>query len=303
MRIGLVSHTSKSTYHLSDLIYEVEKKINEELVKLDLFNVLDTFVIGINLSEFEPSDKLITHFKNYKAEKQFEFTLNLKVEKYINNDLTQFKFNFFEDFKIALAEVFEKKIKNKDLGVVIISLAEKAIKGKSTQNIDALVSKVSHSNSANESNTIEYTELEESLFWEIIEQSFVSNLSFEKSINLLEKILCKNDDSVIIGFQITLRKLIDKLGSEFVIDKAKKVNDYITDDTFLYLRSYIITKGKTLFKQLEFEVEDIPTNIFKFNEGEKLLYAADDAINLKYKNDYTSDLPSYVANKIYGPLL
>lgn len=305
MKFGLVLHCSKKTQNLKAFVDEIEKQIETGVHDLDISDTLTQIVIGVNLSEFEPSDKLVTRFKNYTEEKAFEFTLNLKIEKYLESSLEVFRSHFFEDFKLGVLEVFEKKFKNKNLGVLITSYAQKALFGRSDQNIDTLLAELDKipTKTSKQNFKPKHVELDESLFWDLIENAFIPGNTFKKNVLNLEKILSEKRDEVIIGFQITLRKLMQHLASEPILEKAKDANGYVSDDSFIYLRCKLISLGNETYMRLIADPDSIFYELLTFDDGEELLYAADNAINIKYSNSHNSDFPSYVADKIYGPLL
>lgn len=306
MKVGLISHTSPSTNHLSDFIHQIDKLCEVEFSGIILNNELDGFYIGINLSEFEPKNALVTHFHYSKAEKTFEFDLNVEVEKYLKNNYEEFKSNLFVDLKRGLEDVFEKKIKNMLLGNVVLAVFEKAIFGKSSQNIDSLLSEILKATTAKPTKKEKpkiYTAMVENRFWKIIEQSFLPGKNFADNLQTLENKLSLLKDEDIIGFNITLRGFIEKLNSEFVINKAKLSNGYVTDDPFIYLRYKLITKGEAFFDSLVTEKENSFKDVYVFDEGEELVHTADNAIRRKHGENYGYDMPSSISNKIYGPLL
>lgn len=305
MKVALSAHTSPKTRHLKDFIHRLDGLCKIEFSSITLNNGLEGFYIGINLSEFEPKDLFVTHFRNYKAEQVFEFDLNLKLEKYLTNTYDEFKLNLFEDLELGLNEVFEKKLKNTLLGTLVISVFEKVLLGESSQNIETLLLEMSKDKTqkTKKEKPKVYKAIAENKFWKLIEQSFVPGKDFRANIRALESQLSQLKDEEIIGFDIALRGYVEKLGSEFVINKAKICNDYVTDDSFIYLRYKLVTKGKAFFDELISEEESSFIDVYSFDEGEELIHSADNAIERKHGGDYNSDMPSDVASKVFGPLL
>lgn len=306
MKIGINSQTSPKTKHLSDYINEIERCCKQEFEHIHIDDILAMCYLGVNLSEFESKINIVSNYKNYKAERGIEFILNLDIKKYINNNLEQFKFNFFNDFKIGALEVFEKKVKNKNLGEIVILTMEKALFNRANQTINDLISIILNANSKNTITTdiIQYKALKNDIFWQLISEAFLSSNNFQEGVKALENLLSRKEDLDIIGFQITLRKLIKELDNDFIINKAKTINGYVTDDLFLYMKCKLITKGANFYKQLKNKSDVlIDHEYFEFNEGELLLYVADNSIEIKYEGNYNSELPSYIAQQKYGVLL
>lgn len=306
MRIGIVEYVSPKTDYLSKFFLEINERLELEFKKNNIDNCLKAIYIGFYLNEFELKNNLISKYKYYKNDDFVDFMICPNVPKYFNNNFEQFLSNFFEDFKLGIKEVFEKKFKNKKLGILIIALAEKALLGSASQNIDVLLEELLNNNSkvVKESKNIEYKELEEDVFWNTIETFFLQTDTFEKNITTIENKLSKKDDIFIIGFNLTLRRMIDSLAIEGIINQAQKVNGYVSDDSFIYLRCKLITFGRALYhKLISCSDLDALSSYFKFDDGEGLLYVADNAINIKHKDSYNSDLPSYVADKVFGAIL
>jgi hypothetical protein len=301
MKLGINAYTSPSTNKLSDFIYEIREICREELGLLNFDHVLSALFIGYNLSEFESSKELVTHYRINSKKRTIEFTINPEIDTYINNNFEQFKTNFFIDFKRAVLLAFESRAKNVTLGKLIVAVIEKTLRGSTSEDIDQLYNEVVKTKGEKKIE-MSYQELPDNEFWSIVDGSFHA-VTFEKGLDNLIQALMTKQDKLIIQFQLKLRALIDTLGSDFAIDMAKKQNGFVSDDPFIYLRARLISKGSETVKKIKSEDSTMPLDYFQFDNGEQFLYLADKTINLKHKGMYNSDLPSEIANEKYGPLL
>ncbi len=135
------------------------------------------------------------------------------------------------------------------------------------------------------------------VFWEIIEQSKEESENFSHQVKLLISKLSQLEESRIISFEYRLREVISELARYNIMAVAKIVNDYVSDDSFLYFRCRLIAEGKEfLYKVIEnpdiiaeYDIQDLELG------GEEMLYIADHAFIKKFGEDTEKELPRDVA--------
>lgn len=87
-----------------------------------------------------------------------------------------------------------------------------------------------------------------STFWEIVDHTQPANIS---DTDLHEKLLIdklsKYSEEDIVDFEIILRQLIDEADHYQVMAAQKIINGWVTDDSFLYFRCWLIAQGEYVF--------------------------------------------------------
>ncbi|MCK9451229.1 MAG: DUF4240 domain-containing protein [Bacteroidales bacterium] len=135
--------------------------------------------------------------------------------------------------------------------------------------------------------------MNELVFWEIIEQSKEESRDFTHQIELLINKLSLLEESKIIEFEYRFREALSKSARYNIMAAAKIVNDYVSDDSFLYFRCRLIAEGKELFhKAIENPEVIAKSNIQELEfGGEEMLYIADHAFIKKLGGDTGEELP------------
>lgn len=131
------------------------------------------------------------------------------------------------------------------------------------------------------------------VFWEIIEQSKEESRDFSHQINLLINMLSLLEESKIIEFEYRFKEALSKSARYTILAAAKIINDYVSDDSFLYFRCRLIAEGKELFhKAIENPEVIAKSNIQELEfGGEEMLYITDHAFIMKFGEDTEMELP------------
>lgn len=139
--------------------------------------------------------------------------------------------------------------------------------------------------------------MNELVFWEIIEQSKEESSGFSHQIELLTNKLSLLEESEINQFEYRFREALSKSARYNIMAAAKIVNDYVSDDSFLYFRCRLIAEGKELFhKAIENPEVIAKSNIQELEfGGEEMLYIADQAFIKKFGEDTEKELPRDIA--------
>jgi len=141
--------------------------------------------------------------------------------------------------------------------------------------------------------------MNELVFWEIIEQSKEESRDFSHQIELLINKLSYLEESKIIEFEYRFREALSKSARYNIMAAAKIVNDYVSDDSFLYFRCRLIAEGKELFNKAIENPEVIANSNIQELEfgGEEMLYITDQAFIKKFGEDSEKELPRDIAFK------
>jgi len=139
--------------------------------------------------------------------------------------------------------------------------------------------------------------MNEIAFWEIIEQSKEESRDFSHQIELLINKLSSLEESKIVEFEYRIREALSKSAQYNIMAAAKIVNDYVSDDSFLYFRCRLIAEGKELFyKAIENPEIIAKSNIQELEfGGEEMLYVADQAFIKKFGEYAEKELPRDIA--------
>ncbi len=140
--------------------------------------------------------------------------------------------------------------------------------------------------------------MNEHSFWKIIDES---KRASKNDINVQEEFLVQELEKLIpedvIQFEIILRKMIMKANDYKVVAFAKIIDGYVSDDSFLYFRCWIIAQGLS-FYNLTLENPDLTADLIYSEteyDFESLLYVADQAYQNLRKDSDEDELPREVA--------
>ena len=139
------------------------------------------------------------------------------------------------------------------------------------------------------------------IFWEIIDKSsIISNGSNSLQEKLLIDILADYPKEEIIDFEIVLRQLIDEADHYNVVAAEKIIQGWVSDDSYLYFRCWLIAQGKSVFYG-SLQNPDLLANIITDateTSFEELLYIATEAFKLKTgKQEEDDSFPREVASE------
>ncbi|WP_437922387.1 DUF4240 domain-containing protein [Sphingobacterium sp. LRF_L2] len=118
----------------------------------------------------------------------------------------------------------------------------------------------------------------EELFWKIIEET-KSSTQDEHADQIVAQLTQLSIDD-INNFEKELRKRIAEADDYRVMALAKIIDGYVSDDSYLYFRCWLIGKGKAIFYKILANPDDlidyvIPSELPDF---ESLLYVATTAV-------------------------
>lgn len=126
-------------------------------------------------------------------------------------------------------------------------------------------------------------------FWFLIDSDI--NLGYDRRLAKLVSGLSKKSESEIHGFEQELRRMLFKANDYGILAAAKIIDGYVSDDSFLYFRCWLIGKGKKIFFEtlanpdvLEAYIKDDEATEF-----EDLLYVATTAAEKKFGGDEFED--------------
>jgi hypothetical protein len=139
--------------------------------------------------------------------------------------------------------------------------------------------------------------MKEIVFWELIEQSKEDSQDFSHQIELLITKLSSLNENQIIEFEYRFREALSESARYNIMAAAKIINDYVSDDSFLYFRCRLIAEGKELFYKAIENPEVIAENNIQEIEfgGEEMLSVTDQAFFKKLGEDTEKELPRDIA--------
>ena len=126
--------------------------------------------------------------------------------------------------------------------------------------------------------------IEESLYWEIINKSFLEYKKYGKQRTALLNELLKLTPKDIIGFNLRTSKLLSDSYSADLWCAAYIMKGGCSDDGFEYFRCWLISKGKDVFYKAIKEpdsLSELKKKFFFDYELEEFLYLPDEAFMIK----------------------
>lgn len=137
------------------------------------------------------------------------------------------------------------------------------------------------------SELIEFTKsdkMDKKEFWKIIEYSIQksNNDKLEQEKAIIEKLATYNPEQ-IIEFEIIFRQLIIEADDFKIMGAQKIIEGYVSDDSYLYFRCWLIGKGEKIYTETLKNPEFLAQNINQDEETyfEELMYVATSAYKLK----------------------
>lgn len=136
--------------------------------------------------------------------------------------------------------------------------------------------------------------MNESEFWELIEQS-IQKCRDEKHCQLefLKSSLLEMDSTHIYDFEEILRKKIIECDDYKVMAAAKIIDGYVSDDSYIYFRCWLIGKGQFVYENAVRDPDTHSNHIMDKNscDFEELLYLATDAYSSKSGKEEDDTFP------------
>ena len=146
--------------------------------------------------------------------------------------------------------------------------------------------KKNDSKKTNKSEVIEFIKndkMDKSEFWKIIEYSIAKSDSdkLEQEKIIVEKLSTYNAEQ-IIEFEIIFRQFIIEADEFKIMGVQKIIEGYVSDDSFLYFRCWLIGKGEKIYTETLKNPEFLAENISKDEETnfEGIMYVATSAYKI-----------------------
>jgi hypothetical protein len=146
-------------------------------------------------------------------------------------------------------------------------------------------------------NTSPPHKMDSKLFWDLVDQSKKLGKDYSDQIKILINKLSELEEDEIIGFEFTLRDVLSESAHYNILAAAKIINDFVSDDDFLYLRCRLIAEGKELYYQSIENPEILATTESQYLEigGEEILSVSDFAFEKKMGSNTDKEMPRDVA--------
>ncbi|MDB5978496.1 MAG: hypothetical protein JWR07_5256 [Nevskia sp.] len=133
------------------------------------------------------------------------------------------------------------------------------------------------------------TQMNESEFWGLIDRSRQEAGGGELQAAALTKTLSGLPESDIYAFECSFCMHMMRAYHFDVLAAAKLLEGYVSDDTFIYFRAFLISMGR---ETLDAAIENADTLVnLQINDGEWMLYVADNALKQKFGEHTQKALP------------
>jgi hypothetical protein len=136
--------------------------------------------------------------------------------------------------------------------------------------------------------------MKENDFWEIIDKSCrLSRGSEQNQIVFIGSLLNEMGPNDIIDFEEILCHKIIESDDYKIVAAAKIINGYVSDDSYLYFRCWLIGKGKAVFDNAIKYPDSLAQHIEKeeIPDFEELLYVSTDAYSKKIGEEENDTFP------------
>ena len=121
-------------------------------------------------------------------------------------------------------------------------------------------------------------------FWKIIDYSIAksNNEKSEQEKVIIEKLATYSPEE-IIEFEVIFRQLIIDADDFKIMGAQKIIEGYVSDDSYLYFRCWLIGKGEKIYTETLKNPEYLSENINQDEESyfEELMYVATNAYKIK----------------------
>lgn len=138
-------------------------------------------------------------------------------------------------------------------------------------------------------------------FWSLMNNAILSaNGDNSLKEKYLEKELENYSLDEIKNFEIAFRKCVIDADDFKIIAAQKIITDYVSDDTNLYFRCWLIGQGKTVYDETLKNPDYLATLTNKGDEcdWEELMYVATNAYSKKTGKEEDETFPRYIAIKM-----
>jgi len=144
--------------------------------------------------------------------------------------------------------------------------------------------------------------LAEELFWSVIDESRAANAPYveiPQQCELVSAILSAMSEDQIIGFELTLRDLLQRANHFNVMAACKICEGFVSDDNYLYFRAGLVSFGREVYYAAIENPDACAEVLVRNTEGECLLYVADSAFIKKFGEDTDKSLPRDFASEYF----
>jgi len=136
-------------------------------------------------------------------------------------------------------------------------------------------------------------------FWKIIEYSIAksNDVKSEQEKIIIEKLATYSPEQ-IIEFEMIFRQLIIDADDYKIMGAQKIIEGYVSDDSYLYFRCWLIGKGENIYTETLKNPEFLSENVNKGEEAsfEELMYVATTAFKMRTgKKEETESFPRDIA--------
>ncbi|TAE18086.1 MAG: DUF4240 domain-containing protein [Bacteroidetes bacterium] len=138
-------------------------------------------------------------------------------------------------------------------------------------------------------------------FWKIIDASLKVSTQHKIRSQAITDLLSQYLPEQIIKFEVILRELITEADEYGVMAILKIMEGWVTDDSWIYFRCWLIGQGEQTFYETLKEPDSIANKVDKNTnfEFEELLYVATDAYKVKTNKTVEDDtFPRYIASEM-----
>ena len=121
--------------------------------------------------------------------------------------------------------------------------------------------------------------LKDKVFWKLIASSKEEHPdNFSAQMKYLTVSLSKLPNEQIVGFEMTLREKVIQLW-DYKIKSLYQIiyGEYISTDAFIYFRFWIVSNGEKFFNKALRDTDELADKIKYSDDGEGLIYVADNA--------------------------
>jgi hypothetical protein len=141
--------------------------------------------------------------------------------------------------------------------------------------------------------TKQVIKMNDTIFWNIIEQTRSYSKTDEEFINKLTTNIEEYDLQDISEFEAILRKLIIKADHYNVMAAEKIIQGVVSDDPFIYFRCWLISQGKQVYESAINNPDNLAQIVKKKQRTdlEELLYVATNAYKKKTGKEEDETFP------------
>ena len=135
--------------------------------------------------------------------------------------------------------------------------------------------------------------LSDSIFWKLIKASKAKHPdNFDFQMEYLTEQLSKLPNEQIVGFEMTVREKVIELW-DYNIKSLYQIiyGDYVSTDVFIYFRFWIVSNGEEFYRIALRETDELAELVNSNDDGEGLLYVADNAYLIRNGNSSGIELP------------